>query len=86
MDLRDRCGRQRVAADTGLRANDVKWLCKSVPARVAGRIGDRAFDGTSEVDNPMQERTRILVPLVTFDVGITDRFGVQAAARSNRSG
>lgn len=41
---------------------------------------DRAFDGSSEVENPMQERTRILVPLVTFDVGITDRFGVQAAA------
>ncbi len=41
---------------------------------------DRAFDGSSEVDNPMQERTQILVPLVTFDIGITDRFGVQAAA------
>ena len=41
---------------------------------------DRAFDGSSEVDNPMQERTRILVPLVTLDVGITQRFGVQAAA------
>lgn len=27
----------------------------------------------------MQERTQILVPLVTFDMGITDRFGVQAA-------
>lgn len=41
---------------------------------------DRAFDGSSEVENPMQERTRILVPLVTFDVGITNRFGLQAAA------
>ena len=41
---------------------------------------DRAFDRSSEVENPMQERTQILVPLVTFDVGITDRFGVQAAA------
>ena len=28
----------------------------------------------------MSERTRILVPHVTFDMGITDRFGVQAAA------
>ncbi|CAN5573539.1 hypothetical protein BH23ACI1_BH23ACI1_26950 [soil metagenome] len=28
----------------------------------------------------MQERTRILVPIVTFDIGITQRFGVQAAA------
>ena len=41
---------------------------------------DRAFDGSSEVDNPMQERTRILVPLVTFDLGIKTRFGLQAAA------
>lgn len=41
---------------------------------------DRAFDGSSEVDNPMRERTRILVPLVTLDVGITQRFGLQAAA------
>ncbi len=41
---------------------------------------DRAFDGSSEVDTPMKERTRILVPLVTVDVGITPRFGVQAAA------
>lgn len=41
---------------------------------------DRAFDGSSEVENPMSERTRILVPLVTFDIGITRRFGVQAAA------
>ena len=41
---------------------------------------DRAFDGSSEVENPLRERTRILVPLLTLDVGITDRFGVQAAA------
>lgn len=40
---------------------------------------DRAFVGSSEVDNPLQERTNILVPLVTIDVGITPRFGVQAA-------
>ena len=40
---------------------------------------DRAFEGSSEVDNPLQERTNILVPLVTLDVGITPRFGVQAA-------
>ena len=40
---------------------------------------DRAFDGRSEVDNPMQERTQILVPLFTADVRITDQFGVQAA-------
>ena len=28
----------------------------------------------------MRERTQILVPLVTFDIGITNRFGLQAAA------
>jgi hypothetical protein len=41
---------------------------------------DRAFDGSSEVENQMQERTRIMVPLLTFDVRVTERFGVQAAA------
>ena len=40
----------------------------------------RAYEGSSEVENPMSERTRILVPLITFDVGITPRFGLQAAA------
>jgi hypothetical protein len=40
---------------------------------------DRAFDGSSEVENPLQERTTILVPLLTLDVGITPRFGLQAA-------
>ena len=39
-----------------------------------------AYDGSSEVDNPMQERTHIRVPLITLDVRLTDRFGVQAAA------
>lgn len=41
---------------------------------------DRAYDGSSEVDNPMEERTQIMVPLLTLDVRVTDRFGVQAAA------
>ena len=41
---------------------------------------DKAYDGSSEVDNPMRERTRIRVPLVTFDVRVTRRFGVQLAA------
>ena len=41
---------------------------------------DRAFNGSSEVENPLQERTQILVPLVTLDVAITPRFGLQAAA------
>ncbi|MFN2447181.1 MAG: hypothetical protein ABR606_16565 [Vicinamibacterales bacterium] len=41
---------------------------------------DRAYDGSSEVDNSMQERTQIMVPLLTLDVRVTDQFGVQAAA------
>lgn len=41
---------------------------------------DDAYDGSREVENPMAERTRIRVPLVTVDVRITERFGVQAAA------
>jgi len=41
---------------------------------------DRAFDGSSEVENLMQERTRIMVPLLTLDVRLSERFGVQAAA------
>lgn len=40
---------------------------------------DRAFDGGSEVENPMQERTQIMVPLLTIDVRVTDQFGVQGA-------
>ena len=31
------------------------------------------------MDNPMQERTQIMVPLLTMDVRVTDQFGVQAA-------
>lgn len=41
---------------------------------------DRAYDGSSEVDNPMRERTQITVPLLTLDLRLTDRFGIQAAA------
>jgi hypothetical protein len=41
---------------------------------------DRAYDGSSEVDNPLRERTRIAVPLLTLDVRATERFGIQAAA------
>lgn len=40
----------------------------------------RAFDGSSRVDNPLQERTSITVPLLTLDVRLTRRFGAQAAA------
>ena len=41
---------------------------------------DRAFDGSTEVANDFSERTQILVPLVTLDVRLTERLGVQAAA------
>ena len=41
---------------------------------------DRAFDGSDEVDNPLRERTEITVPLVTLDLRLTDRLGIQAAA------
>ena len=41
---------------------------------------DGAFDGSTRVDNPHQERTRILVPLVTVDLRISEQFGIQAAA------
>jgi hypothetical protein len=41
---------------------------------------DQAYDGSSEADNPLRERTRILTPLMTFNVAITPSFGVQAAA------
>jgi len=57
---------------TGSRARLGVWL--------VAEDRDRAYDGSSEVENPMQERTRIAVPLVTLDVRFTTRFGVQAAA------
>ena len=40
---------------------------------------DEAYDGRSEADNPLQERTRIHVPLLTLDVRLTEQLGVQAA-------
>jgi hypothetical protein len=41
---------------------------------------NRAYDGSEERQNPLREETTIRVPLVTLDVRITRRFGVQAAA------
>jgi len=41
---------------------------------------DEAYDGSSEVENPMRERTRIRVPLLTLDVRLTNQSGIQAAA------
>lgn len=40
---------------------------------------DRAFDGGSEVGNPLQERTQITVPLLSLDVRLTERLGIQTA-------
>lgn len=41
---------------------------------------DRAYDGSSDSDNPLQERTTIRVPLITLDLRLTPRLGIQAAA------
>jgi hypothetical protein len=41
---------------------------------------DRAYEGSSDSDNPLQERTTIRVPLLTLDVRLTRRSGLQAAA------
>lgn len=49
-------------------------------AWVVAEDRDVAYDGSSEVDNLHQERTQILVPLLTLDVRLTDQFGVQVAA------
>lgn len=40
----------------------------------------KAFDGSTEVANSLQEKTSIAVPVLTFDVRLTDRFGLQAGA------
>jgi hypothetical protein len=41
---------------------------------------DRAFDRSSDAENPLSERTTIRVPLLSVDVRITPQFGMQAAA------
>ncbi len=41
---------------------------------------DRAYDGSDDSENPLQERTTIRVPLITLDVRVTPRLGIQAAA------
>ncbi|MGQ0733357.1 MAG: hypothetical protein ACT4QD_06825 [Acidobacteriota bacterium] len=40
---------------------------------------DRAYDVRAEVENPLGERTQIRVPLVTLDLRLTERLGVQVA-------
>jgi hypothetical protein len=37
------------------------------------------YDGSSEVDNPHNERTQIRVPLMTLDVRFSQQFGIQGA-------
>jgi len=39
-----------------------------------------AFQGSEEAPNPLQEKTSITVPLLTFDFRLTDSFGLQAGA------
>ena len=39
------------------------------------------YEDSHRVDNPLQERTTIRVPLATVDVSFTPRFGVQGAVR-----
>jgi hypothetical protein len=51
-----------------------------VGAWVVAEDRDRAYDGSSEVENLMSERTQIMVPLLAIDVRLTERFGVQVAA------
>jgi hypothetical protein len=48
-------------------------------AWVVSEDRNRAFEGATEVDNPLQERTRIVVPLLTLDVRLTEYLGVQIA-------
>jgi hypothetical protein len=50
-----------------------------VGAWVVSEDRDQAYDGASEAENPLQERTQIHVPLLTFDVRLTEQLGVQAA-------
>jgi hypothetical protein len=49
-------------------------------AWVVSEERSRAFEGTKEVDNPLQERTRIIVPLLTMDVRLAEYVGIQVAS------
>jgi hypothetical protein len=51
-----------------------------VGAWLVGEDRDTAFDASTEVESPLRGRTRILLPLVTFDVRLSDRLGAQFAA------
>jgi hypothetical protein len=51
-----------------------------VGAWVIAEDRERAYDQSGESENPLQERTTIRVPLVTVDVRLTSRLGLQAAA------
>jgi hypothetical protein len=41
---------------------------------------DEAYESSAQTDNPLDERTQIRIPLLTLDVRVTPRFGLQAAA------
>jgi hypothetical protein len=49
-------------------------------AWLVGEDRDTAFDGSRKVENLHRERTRILVPLLTADMRLSKRLGVQVAA------
>lgn len=51
-----------------------------IGAWVVAEDRDRAYDGTREAANDFEERTQILVPLVTLDLRLTEQVGLQAAA------
>ena len=40
---------------------------------------DRVYDGSTEQDNPLDERTSITVPIISVDYRVTPKFGVQAS-------
>ena len=51
-----------------------------IGAWLVGEDRDTAFDRSGEVENPLRERTRIVVPLATFDLRLGPRVGLQVAA------
>ena len=51
-----------------------------IGAWLVGEDRDTAFEGSRTVENPLRERTRILLPLLTLDVRVNSRIGLQVAA------
>lgn len=46
---------------------------------IVSEARDRVFEGSAEVDNPLDERTAITVPLVSVDYRLTPRLGLRGA-------